>query len=99
MSIEIVLSALSHVIDGRGDVIAAVNGRILGKMCKHLNAKAAIEIISDALPPRTPNDLRGQTPRGPRLRHYVVRDLPCAREQLITRHDLVDHTVLQRFLR
>ncbi|MDB6085088.1 MAG: hypothetical protein JWN43_2969, partial [Gammaproteobacteria bacterium] len=75
MSIEVVLSPLSHVVDGRRDVISVVNGRFLGQVRKHLNAEAAVEIIGDALPPRTPNDLRGQTSRGPRLGHDVIRDL------------------------
>src|SRR5260370_9622292 len=76
-------------------MVSAVDGLLLGQMRKHLDAKAAVEVIRDPLFPRAPYDLRGQAARDARLGHDVVGNLPGATEELVPRHHLVHHSVLK----
>src|SRR5271157_984641 len=96
--IDIVLAALPNVGDFRTDVVPAVRRFLLSEMREHLDAEPAIQVVSDPLPPRTPYDLRGETPRSARLRHDVIGQLPGPLQQLVPRPDLVDHPIFQRRL-
>jgi tetratricopeptide (TPR) repeat protein len=56
-------------------------------MTKHLNAEAAVQVISDPPFPRAPNNLRCKASGDPRLAHDVVGELPCSVEELVSGHN------------
>src|SRR2546427_3141691 len=79
-------------------MISAVDGLLLGQMRKHLDTKAAVQVVRNPLFPRAANDLRGEATRDAGLGHDVVGDLPGALQELIPGHHFIDHSVLQGLL-
>ena len=49
---------------------------LFGEMREHLDIKAAIQVVADPLPPRTPHDLGAKAPNRAWLGHDVIGKLP-----------------------
>ena len=79
-------------------MISAVDGLFLGQMRKHLDTKAAVQVVRNPLFPRTPDNLRGEATRNARLGHDVVGNLPGALQEPIPGHHFIDHSELQGLL-
>ena len=79
-------------------MVPAVRRFLFGEMREHLDTKAAVQVVADPLPPRTPYDLGGKAPGRAWLRHDVIGKLPGPLEKLGGRYNLVDHPIFQRRL-
>src|SRR5580658_4237329 len=90
---------LPDVVNGPGNVIALVNGLLLGYMAEHLDSEPAIQIIDDALLPWPAHDLGREAACRAGLAHDMVGDLISPADELVAGHDLVDKTVVEGLLR
>src|ERR1700680_311528 len=76
-------------------MISAVDGLLLGQMRKHLDTKAAVQVVRNPFFPRTPYDLRGEATRDAGLGHDVGGNLPGAIQENIPGDDFIDHSILK----
>ena len=79
-------------------MILAMHRLLFREMREHLDAEATVQVIGNSLPPRAPHDLRREAAGGARLRHDVIGQQPSAFQEILSRHDFIDHPVFQRRL-